>query len=135
MTVNVPSVCAVTLIQKAGPLWAGGGGVLGPGCGAAIGATGMSADGASSVTLVEAGEERAHREGGRPVLGSGWDESTWPESRPPSATELDRASYGGVVYLARADAHSAVVSSALLASLPADGRRSDAAVASPDQAG
>ena len=79
--------------------------------------------------------DHARAQGGRPVLGSGWDESTWPESRPPSATELDRASYGGVVYLARADAHSAVVSSALLASLPADGRRSDAAVASPDQAG
>ena len=51
---------------------------------------------------------------GRPVLGSGWDESGWPEGRPPSATDLDRAAYGGAVYLARVDAHSAVVSSSLL---------------------
>jgi predicted amidohydrolase YtcJ len=55
---------------------------------------------------------------GRPVLGSGWDETRWPEHRPPTATELDRASYGGVVYLARADAHSSVVSSALMAAVP-----------------
>ena len=52
------------------------------------------------------------------VLGTGWDESTWPEGRPPTSTELDRASYGGVVYLARADVHSAVASSALLAACP-----------------
>jgi predicted amidohydrolase YtcJ len=60
--------------------------------------------------------ERAARAGrGRPVLGGGWDETRWPERRPPSAAELDRAAYGGAVYLARVDAHSAVVSSALLA--------------------
>ena len=53
----------------------------------------------------------------------------WPEQRPPTAAELDRAGYGGAVYLARVDAHSAVVSSALLArrarpraSSPATGR-------------
>jgi predicted amidohydrolase YtcJ len=53
--------------------------------------------------------------GGRPVLGHGWDERRWPEGRPPTRTELDRASYGGVVYLSRVDVHSAVVSSALAA--------------------
>ncbi len=52
------------------------------------------------------------------VLGTGWDETAWPERRPPTARELDRASYGGVVYLARVDVHSAVVSSALLAAVP-----------------
>ena len=31
VTVNVPSSCAATLIQWAGPLWMGGGGVFGPG--------------------------------------------------------------------------------------------------------
>ena len=52
------------------------------------------------------------------VLGHGWDETTWPEHRPPTRQELDRASYGGVVYLSRIDVHSAVVSSALLATVP-----------------
>lgn len=63
--------------------------------------------------------ERAARSGrGRPIIGGGWDESTWPEGRPPTFAELDRASYGGLVYLARVDIHSAVVSSSLLASAP-----------------
>ncbi|MBE7189600.1 amidohydrolase, partial [Jatrophihabitans endophyticus] len=63
--------------------------------------------------------ERAARRGrGRPILGGGWDETTWPEQRPPTSAELDRASYGGLVYLARVDIHSAVVSSSLLASVP-----------------
>lgn len=63
--------------------------------------------------------ERAARSGrGRPILGGGWDETTWPERRPPTSAELDRASYGGLVYLARVDIHSAVVSSQLLAAVP-----------------
>ncbi len=52
------------------------------------------------------------------VLGTGWDETLWPEQRPPTAAELDRASFGGVVYLSRTDVHSAVASSALLAAVP-----------------
>ena len=55
---------------------------------------------------------------GRVVLGHGWDETAWPEQRPPTRQELDRASYGGVVYLSRVDVHSAVASSALLAAAP-----------------
>jgi len=58
------------------------------------------------------------RSRGGVVLGTGWDETLWPEGRPPTAAELDRASFGGVVYLARTDVHSAVVSSALLAASP-----------------
>lgn len=54
---------------------------------------------------------------GRPVIGGGWDDSQWPEGRPPSRAELDRAGYGGVVYLARVDVHSAAVSSSLAASI------------------
>ena len=45
----------------------------------------------------------------------GWDERDLAEGRPPTRAELDRASAGGVVYLARVDSHSAVVSSALAA--------------------
>ncbi len=81
--------------------------------------------------------ERAARAGrGRPLLGGGWDETRWPEGRAPTIQELDRASYGGAVYLARVDAHAAVVSSSLAASVPglrglegyrADGRLTRAA--------
>ncbi len=60
-------------------------------------------------------EQAGRRSGGRPVLGHGWDERSWPERRPPTMAELDRASYGGSVYLARVDVHSAVVSSSLAA--------------------
>jgi predicted amidohydrolase YtcJ len=63
-------------------------------------------------------EDHCRRTRGGIVLGTGWDETDWPEGRPPTAAELDRASYGGVVYLARTDVHSAVVSSALLAACP-----------------
>ena len=55
--------------------------------------------------------ERAARSSrGRPLLGHGWDENRWPERRAPTTAELDRASYGGVVYLSRVDVHSAAVS-------------------------
>ena len=70
---------------------------------------------AETLTAVEA-YARSNR--GRAVIGHGWDETRWPEHRPPTRDELDRASYGGVVYLSRVDVHSAVVSSALLAVAP-----------------
>jgi predicted amidohydrolase YtcJ len=70
---------------------------------------------ADALRLVEAAS-RAGR--GRPILGGGWDETRWPEGRPPTTAELDRASYGGAVYLARVDVHSALASSALLAAVP-----------------
>jgi predicted amidohydrolase YtcJ len=60
-------------------------------------------------------EDAARRGGGRPILGTGWDERAWPEGRAPTRHDLDRASYGGSVYLARVDVHSAVVSSSLAA--------------------
>src|SRR5829696_1587131 len=72
-----------------------------------------------SLSAALAAVERAARSsGGRPLLGHGWDETRWPERRPPTSAELDRASYGSVVYLSRVDVHSAVVSSALLAAAP-----------------
>jgi predicted amidohydrolase YtcJ len=60
-------------------------------------------------------ERGARKRAGRPVYAPNWDEQDWPEHRPPSAAELDRATYGGVVYAPRVDAHSAVISSALAA--------------------
>jgi hypothetical protein len=84
-----------------------------------IALSGLDLAGAATLRAALDDIERAARAGrGRPVLGGGWDETGWPEGRPPTAQELDRAGYGGAVYLARVDAHSAVVSSALLASVP-----------------
>ena len=62
--------------------------------------------------------EEARRRRGRPIVGHGWDESTWSQPAPPTRAELDRASWGSVVYLSRIDLHSAIVSSALVALLP-----------------
>ena len=81
--------------------------------------TGLDLSGAPSLAAALDRVERfARARSGGIVLGTGWDETRWPEHRPPTATELDRASYGGVVHLARVDAHSAVASSALLAAVP-----------------
>jgi predicted amidohydrolase YtcJ len=52
------------------------------------------------------------------VLGHGWDETGWPEGRPPTVAELDRACGSRPTYLTRVDVHSAVASSALTASVP-----------------
>jgi predicted amidohydrolase YtcJ len=70
---------------------------------------------AVALSRVEQAARAAH---GGVVLGTGWDDTNWPEGRAPTAAVLDRASYGGVVYLARTDVHSAVASSALLAAAP-----------------
>ncbi|TDO52022.1 hypothetical protein EV651_11842 [Kribbella sp. VKM Ac-2571] len=45
---------------------------------------------------------------------AGWDETAWPEGRPPTTEELDRAAGGRRVYLSRIDGHSGVISSALV---------------------
>ncbi|WP_449372787.1 amidohydrolase [Arthrobacter psychrolactophilus] len=60
---------------------------------------------------------------GSMVLGHGWDNALWADTRLPSADELERASGGREVYLARVDVHSGLVSASLaqrhgLASLP-----------------
>ncbi len=52
------------------------------------------------------------------LLGFGWDETTWPEQRPFTRQELDRATGGRLVLLGRVDEHSAVVSSAFLDACP-----------------
>jgi hypothetical protein len=56
--------------------------------------------------------------GDRVLLGHGWDDTRWPEGRPPTRAELDRAVHGRPLYLARTDVHSAVVTSALLDLVP-----------------
>jgi len=87
--------------------------------------TGLAADGvdlAGCPTLADCLDRvarHARSRPGEPVLGHGWDDDRWPEARPPTMAELDRASGSVPVYLARADAHSAVVSSGLLDLVPA----------------
>lgn len=81
--------------------------------------TGLDLRRARSLGEALSAVEAAARAGrGRPVLGAGWDETEWPERRPPTCAELDRAGYGGLVYLARVDVHSALASSALLTAVP-----------------
>lgn len=77
---------------------------------------GVDVAGAPSLTVAlsrVADAARAHQ--GRPVYAPNWDERHWPEGRPATAAELDRATFGGVVYMPRVDGHSAVISSALAA--------------------
>jgi len=48
------------------------------------------------------------------LFAHGWDESRWPEGRPFTGSELERAVGGRVAYVSRVDAHSAVVTGALV---------------------
>lgn len=104
----------------------------------ALALTGVDLSPAAGVTTLAVALDRVAataRElpAGSAVLGHGWDETAWPEGRPPTRAELDRAAPGRAVYLARTDVHAAVVSSALaeaarLTDLPgwrADGRVTD----------
>lgn len=60
----------------------------------------------------------AERPGDRVLLGHGWDATGWPEGRHPSRAELDEAAGGRPLYLSRIDVHSAVVTTALLETVP-----------------
>ncbi|RZU31683.1 amidohydrolase [Blastococcus saxobsidens] len=52
------------------------------------------------------------------VLGTGWDETGWPEQRGLTRHDLDAAVGDRPAYLARVDVHSATVSTALLDRVP-----------------
>ncbi|MET0234500.1 MAG: amidohydrolase [Kibdelosporangium sp.] len=58
------------------------------------------------------------------IWGHGWDETAWPERRPPTRAEIDAAAGGRAVYLSRIDVHSALVSSATVDRAP-DARNAD----------
>jgi predicted amidohydrolase YtcJ len=51
---------------------------------------------------------------GAVLFAHGWDETTWPECRPFTGAEVDRAVGNRVAYVSRVDSHSAVVSTALV---------------------
>lgn len=48
------------------------------------------------------------------LVGTGWDDSSWPERRAPSAAEIEVAAPGRRVLLTRLDGHSAVLSPVLM---------------------
>ena len=81
--------------------------------------TGLDLTGSLTLaSALDAVAAHAAAQPGAPLLGHGWDQTDWPEGRPPTAAELDRAAGGAQVYLSRIDKHSAVVSSALMAAAP-----------------
>nr|WP_240929675.1 amidohydrolase [Streptomyces coryli] len=83
-------------------------------------ATGLALTGldlAPATSLADALERirsyAASRPADRVLLGQGWDDSRWPEGRPPSRAELDAATGGRPLYASRVDVHSAVITTAL----------------------
>src|SRR4051794_38090923 len=60
----------------------------------------------------------ADRAGSGIVLGTGWDETGWPEGRGLTRHDVDAVVGDRPAYLARVDVHSATVSTALLDRVP-----------------
>lgn len=79
----------------------------------ALAATGVDLSGARSLTEALDAVARAAAAGEGLVLAHGWDETRWPEGRPPTLFEVDRAVGAVPAYLARVDLLSAAVSSAM----------------------
>jgi predicted amidohydrolase YtcJ len=75
--------------------------------------TGLDVTATESLSdLLDAVRDRANTD----VLlwGHGWDETRWPENRPPTRAELDAVAGSTPVYLSRIDVHSALASTALV---------------------
>src|SRR4051795_6918211 len=75
----------------------------------------------SSASLQEAVTSvagHARRPGSGTVLGTGWDETGWPEGRALTRHDVDAVVGDRPAYLARVDVHSATVSTALLDRVP-----------------
>lgn len=86
----------------------------------------------SLTEMLDALSSYAREHQGRVLFAQGWDETTWPEQRRPSSSEIDRAVGDKIAYIARVDSHSAVISTALLQRRPEltrlDGWRGDGTV-------
>ncbi|RBY87638.1 amidohydrolase [Blastococcus sp. TF02A-30] len=81
--------------------------------------TGLDLHSSSSVAgAVAALREHLAAAAGGVVLGTGWDETGWPEGRGLTRADLDDVAGDRPVYLARVDVHSATVSTALLDRIP-----------------
>jgi predicted amidohydrolase YtcJ len=82
-------------------------------------ATGVDLSSASSLAeALDAVAAHSHNTAATVLLGFGWDETLWPEQRPFTAAELDRATGGRAAFLSRVDVHSAVLSTAFLDACP-----------------
>ncbi len=82
-------------------------------------ATGIDLSTASSLAeALDAVAAHSHNSSAAVLLGHGWDETAWPEQRPFTAAEVDRATDGRAVFLSRVDVHSAVLSTAFLDACP-----------------
>jgi hypothetical protein len=81
--------------------------------------TGLDLHGRSSVAeALAAVTHRTADDGEGIVLGTGWDETGWPEGRGLTRHDLDAVVGDRPAYLARVDVHSATVSTALLDRVP-----------------
>jgi predicted amidohydrolase YtcJ len=72
---------------------------------------------ASSQQMLQLVNEHAHVTTGL-IWGHGWDETGWPQGRPPTTADLDFAVGDRPAYLSRVDVHSAVASTALRRLVP-----------------
>jgi predicted amidohydrolase YtcJ len=82
-------------------------------------ATGLDLSGVTSLhDALDALSGFARTSSAAVLLGFGWDETTWPERRPFTREEVDRATGGRAALLSRVDVHSAVLSSAFLDACP-----------------
>ncbi|TYP89135.1 amidohydrolase [Blastococcus xanthinilyticus] len=81
--------------------------------------TGLDLHSSSSLDAALGGL-RAHVAASGPgvVLGTGWDETGWPEQRGLTRADVDAVAGDRPVYLARVDVHSATVSTAMLERIP-----------------
>lgn len=82
--------------------------------------TGLDLTGAASLgdALGALRSHAAHDATAGVLVGQGWDETDWPEVRPPTGDELERAAPGRRSYLTRVDGHSSVISPALASLVP-----------------
>ncbi len=85
---------------------------------AGLALTGLDLTGCPSLTEALARIAAFAGTGEGVLIGHGWDETGWPEGRPPTLAELDEAVGGAAAYLSRTDVHSALASSALRALAP-----------------
>jgi predicted amidohydrolase YtcJ len=80
--------------------------------------TGLDLHSSSSLAETVALVARFAQRSPGPVLGTGWDETAWPERRGLTRADLDAVLGYRPAYLARVDVHSATVSTALLDGIP-----------------
>jgi predicted amidohydrolase YtcJ len=83
--------------------------------GAGLLRTGIDLTAAAALAdLLDAVRDRVRAGTDALLWGHGWDETRWPENRPPTRAELDAVAGSTPVYLSRIDVHSALASSAMV---------------------